>query len=139
MALSTPVRRPASRRASSRAAAVLGAAAASGAAWAAAVPLAGVDLRVELGDRAQTVGLGAVVGTALLAGALGWALLAVLEHRTSRAATLWTRIAVVVATLSLVGPLSGGATAAATAVLLALHLVVAAVLVPLLRRSTLPR
>jgi hypothetical protein len=100
------------------------------------VPVLGVDLTVGPGGRAQSVGLGSVVLTSLVAGLLGWALLALLESRSRRAATVWTAIAIVVALLSLGGPLSAGAGAAASVVLVALHAVVAAVLIPALRRTS---
>ena len=71
-----------------------------------------------------------MVVTAGVAGLLGWALLAVLTRTTRRPVTIWRVAAVVALLLSLGGPLSAGAGAAA-AVLVALHVAVAAVLVPL--------
>jgi hypothetical protein len=80
---------------------------------------------------------GNVVFASALASLAGWALLAVLERVTTRARTIWTSIAVVVAVLSLGGPLTAAAvTTASRAVLAALHVVVAAVLIPLLARTS---
>ena len=102
--------------------------------WFLAVVLADVDLRVPMGAGEVEVGVGAVVVAAGVAGLLGWALLAVLTRTTRRPATIWRVAAVVVLLLSLGGPLSTGAGAPA-AVLVALHVAVAAVLVPLLPRA----
>ena len=127
-----PTTRPARQRA-------LVVAAASGAAvvgWTLAVPLLGVDLQVRSGTGGdQSVGLTAVVAASLTAGALGWALLALLERRTARARTVWTTAAAAVLLLSLLGPLTGARTASAAVTLLALHCVVAAVLIVGLRRT----
>jgi hypothetical protein len=123
------------RRQALRAAAVLAATVAAAAVWMAAVPLAGVELEVEMNGRPQSVELGAVVGVSLTVGLLGWALLALLERRSRRAAAIWTGVALAVAALSLVGPVTAAVTAVAAAVLVALHVVVAAVLVSAMRRS----
>lgn len=129
---------PRSRR-TARSAAVLGSAAAAAGVWLVAVPGLGVDLRVDMAGRTQPVGISAVVAASVVAGLLGWALLAVLEAHTARAAGLWTGAAVVVALLSLGGPLGAGVSAAAVAVLVTLHGVVAAVLIPVLRRTSRAR
>lgn len=123
------------RRRLLRAGAVAGAAAAAGLVWVLAVPVAGVDLAVRMGEQVQDVGLGAIVGTALAAGLLGWALLAVLESRSRRAVGVWTAVALAVLVLSLAGPLTSAVTGAAAAVLVALHLAVAGMLIPALRRT----
>jgi predicted permease len=102
--------------------------------WVAAVPIVGVDLAVTMGGRTQSIGLEPVVGVSLVAGLLGWALLAALESRTRRAAVIWTALALVVTVLSLALPLTSAAGAASGAVLVALHLLVAAILIPGLRR-----
>ncbi|ASW52956.1 DUF6069 family protein [Plantactinospora sp. KBS50] len=95
-----------------------------------------VDLRARTGGTEQTVGAVAVVATTLLAGLAGWGLLALLERRAGRARALWTGIAVAVAVLSLAGPLVQGVGGAAKLALAALHVITAAVLIPLLRRTT---
>lgn len=108
--------------------------------WSIAVPLLGVNLTVRTtpGSSTQTIGAGLVVAVSLMASLLGWALLAVLERRIQQAGTVWTAAAVVVLVLSLAGPLTAAATTSGEVSLVAIHLSVAAVLIPLLRR-TAPR
>jgi uncharacterized phage infection (PIP) family protein YhgE len=108
--------------------------------WSIAVPLLGVNLTVRTtpGSSTQTIGAGLVVAVSLMASLLGWALLAVLERRIQQAGTVWTAAAVVVLALSLAGPLTAAATTSGEVSLVAIHLSVAAVLIPLLRR-TAPR
>ncbi|MEV0090008.1 DUF6069 family protein [Streptomyces sp. NPDC050738] len=100
---------------------------------------AGADLVVPQGDGkdSMTVGPAAVIATALGVSLLGWGALAQLERRTtpSRALRVWTWTAVTVLLLSLLPVLTSEAGAAAKTVLPALHLAVAAVLIPLMRRS----
>lgn len=127
------VTRPARRR--DRALAVLAATAATLAVWVAAVPVAGMDLVARNGGTEQSVTAVAVAVSTLLAGLAGWALLALLERFTARARAVWTGVAGVALLLSLLGPVSQGAGTAAILTLVALHLVAAAVLVPLLRRT----
>ena len=119
-----------------RSLAVLGAAVAALAVWALA-ELLGVDLQVQ-GRQGQleAVGPAAVALSSVLAGLAGWAALAVLERFTGHARTAWTLLAGVVLALSMVGPLTGGVTAGAKAALALMHLAVAVVLVPALRRSS---
>lgn len=104
--------------------------------WTIASPLAGVDLEVATGDTTQTVGVVPVLVASLLASLLGWGLLTLLEKRTPRARGIWTVVAVVVLALSLGGPLGAGVTGAAKVTLALLHVAVAAVLVPALRRTS---
>jgi hypothetical protein len=115
--------------------AVAGAAGAAVLTWAVAVPLLGVDLRVGTGGAAQAVGPGSVVAAAAVAGVLGWALLALLVRTVARAEAVWRALAVAVLLLSLGGPVAMGVGTASVVVLLALHVVVALVLVPLLPRA----
>ncbi|MFI6743052.1 DUF6069 family protein [Nonomuraea sp. NPDC050451] len=112
----------------------IGAPAAALAVWALAVPLAGTALTVRTGGGTQTVGPVSVVVASLVAGLAGWALLAVLERRAARPGRSWTITALVVLVLSLSGPLGSAVGAAATLVLILLHLVVGAVLVAGLAR-----
>ncbi|TDC05353.1 hypothetical protein E1267_19760 [Nonomuraea longispora] len=114
--------------------AVTGACAAALAGWVLAVPVAGTALTVRMSGGVQQVGPVAVVVASLLAGLAGWALLAVLERFTARGGRIWTIVALAVLALSLLGPLGSAAGTAATVVLLLLHLVVGAVLVPGLAR-----
>ena len=105
--------------------------------WVVADQLLGANLLVRSGGGSpQSVGAGTVVAASLLAALLGWVLLAVLERRTSRARAVWTGVALVVLLLSLSGPLTGGTTPSTTATLVLMHLTVAAVLIPTLRRSS---
>ena len=113
---------------------VLAATAATGAVWATAHGL-GADLTAN----GRAVTLPAVAVTTVLIGLAAWALLAVLERATRRAATAWTCVAVAVALLSLAGPVGGAETEGGMAALLAMHLAAAAVLVPGLRRTSLIR
>ena len=107
-------------------------------AWLIAVPIVGIDLVVRPGGgAAQQVGLGSVVAVSLLASLLGWGLLALLERLVSRRAlTAWTVVAVVVLMLSLSGPLTAATNAAVAIALVLMHLVVGAVLIMGMRRTT---
>lgn len=118
-----------------RAAAVAGAVLLAVLGWVVAVPLLDVDLAVSQGGTEQVIGVAQVAGAALVASLLGWASLAVVERRSRRPRQLWTSLALVVLVVSLGAPLSSGATTGARLGLAALHLAVAAVLVPALRRT----
>ncbi|WP_147915876.1 DUF6069 family protein [Ruania zhangjianzhongii] len=91
--------------------------------WAVLDPLLGIDLRAQTGSAIRAVGPAAIVFAALLAGAAGWASLALLERVTIHARRVWTVLAGVVLAGSLLGAL-GGVSAAAIGGLMALHLVV---------------
>ncbi len=118
-----------------RALSVAGSTLAAIAVWIVAVPLLGDHLLVRFGDGApQSVGIGYVVGAGAVASLLGWGFLAMLERRTPRARTIWTVAAVIILLVSLSLPLSAGVTSSATAALIVMHLAVAAVLIPCLRR-----
>ncbi len=105
--------------------------------WTVAVPLLGADLPVRPGGGSpQMVGAGAVAAASLITALVGWALLALLEHRTARARPVWTAVALAVLLLSLGGPLTAGTTTASKAVLVLMHLTVGAVLIPALRRNS---
>ncbi|WP_448641889.1 DUF6069 family protein [Geodermatophilus sp. URMC 63] len=114
---------------------VLGGAAAAALVWTVAVLLLGADVRVTTGRHEQAVGAAAVVLAAAVAGLLGTALLGVLLRSARRAVPVWRAVALAVLVLSLAGPLSSGRGTTSVAVLVALHLSVAAVLVPLLPRA----
>jgi hypothetical protein len=131
--MAVPTTRP--RRA--RALAVIAAALAALAVWLVTDPLLGVDLAAPTrpgSEELLSITPALVAGTSLVVALAGWALLALLERFTARARTVWTAIALLVALLSLAGPLSTlASTTAANAVALALmHLAVAAVLIPIL-------
>jgi hypothetical protein len=123
-----------------RVTAVLGAAAATLTVWAAAGPLAGIDLTVRMGPDQPVQQVGPVVAlVTATAGLAGWALLALLERLTPRRArTAWTVVAAVALLLSLTGPLAA-TTAGARTALVGMHLAAAAVLVPVLTRSAAAR
>lgn len=107
--------------------------------WTIAVPVLGVDLAVAPGsgdDPARTVGPVLVAAVSLLAALLGWALLAVLEQHTHRARTLWVGAAGAVLLVSLAGPLTSANTPSAALTLVAMHVGVAAVLIPLLAATS---
>lgn len=105
--------------------------------WMVAVPLFGADLTTRFGNgSAQTVQPGFVLAGSIVASLLGWALLAILEKRTQRAAAIWTAIAVVALLLSLISPTIAGVAASTKITLALMHLAVAAVLIPALRQTT---
>ncbi|WP_049556300.1 DUF6069 family protein [Nonomuraea sp. SBT364] len=113
---------------------VAGASAAALAVWAVAVPVAGTTLTVRMGAGTQPIEPGSVLVVSLLVGLAGWALLAVLERFASRPGRIWTVVALTVLVLSLLGPLGSAVGIATTLVLVLMHLVVGAVLVPGLAR-----
>jgi Family of unknown function (DUF6069) len=120
---------------------VLGAAAATLTVWVVAHALGGVELRVRLGSGTdgQAVGPAAVALATIAAGLAGWVLLAILERITPRARSVWTVAAMVGLVLSLAGPLGSGVTTGAKLSLMCTHLAAAAVLMPLLARSSARR
>ncbi|MBE1536079.1 DUF6069 family protein [Actinomadura algeriensis] len=117
-----------------RALTVAAAAGAALACWALADPVAGLDVTVRSGGTAGPVGPAMVAASSLLAGLLGWALLAVLERTVQRPRRVWTIVALIVLALSLAGPPGAAEGAGSLLVLIVLHLAVAAVLVPALPR-----
>jgi hypothetical protein len=121
----------------SRALAVGAATLAAVAVWAIAVPGLGVHLVTRFGHAApSTVHVYVVLAAALVASLLGWALLDQLERRTTRAHAIWGATAAVVLLASLGLPLSAATTTSAKLALVAMHLTVAGVLVPLLLRRS---
>jgi hypothetical protein len=111
-----------------------GAVTAAVAVWAVAVPLLGLHLIIRFGTGSpQSIGLDFVVGASLIASLAGWGLLAMLERRTPHARLIWTIAALAVLLVSLSLPLSAGTTASTRAALAAMHVAVAAVLIPALR------
>ena len=130
--MATPTTRP--WRA--RALAVIAAALATLGVWLVTDPLLGIDLTGPTApgsEQLQPITPAMVAGGSLVAALAGWALLALLERFTARARTIWTAIALLVALLSLAGPLSILASTEASVLALALmHVVVAAVLIPIL-------
>ncbi|GAA2130297.1 DUF6069 family protein [Glycomyces algeriensis] len=111
-----------------RLAAVLAATAGALLLWAAAVPLARVDLTVDQAGTPLTVGPALIAFAGLAVGFAAWGLLAVLERFAARAALIWSIIAAVVLAVSLTGPLAA-ATTAAMLVLMGMHVVTGGVLI----------
>jgi hypothetical protein len=123
-------------RTRTRALAATGGALAAVAVWIAEVPLAGVSLSIRFGSgHAQIVGIGPVIGISLVASLLGWLLLTLLDRRSPRARTVWTRAALAVLVVSLALPLAAATTTAAAAGLIVMHLAVAAAVIPPMRRT----
>jgi hypothetical protein len=116
--------------------AVLGATAAAVAIWIVAT-LAGAELTVSFsaGQPIQKVTVINVVVAALVGSLAGWGLLALLRRFTTNARAIWTVIAIVVALLSLGGPLSAIASIGTKVSLVAMHLAVATVTIVGLRRT----
>lgn len=82
----------------------------------------------------QSIGFAMVIFVTAIAGLVAWGLLVLLERSTSRAATIWTAIAIIVFVLSLFGPIAGDGTASKV-VLACLHVGAAATIIPLMRSS----
>jgi hypothetical protein len=117
-------------------AAVLGATAAAVVIWIVATA-AGAELTVSFGpgQPIQKITVINVIVTSLVASLAGWGLLALLRRFTDKARAVWTAIAIVLALLSLGGPLSAVASAGTKVSLVAMHLAVAAVVIVVLRRT----
>lgn len=98
--------------------------------WVLAGPVAGNGPSAEIRGEVQEVGAVPVAVAGLVAGLVGWALLALLERTVSRPGPVWTIIAGAVLVLSMTGPFGSAADTASTVVLAAMHLLVAAVLIP---------
>ncbi len=129
--------RPARRR--GRVIAVTGATAAASAVWIVA-RLAGSTLTVSMpGQAPMAIGLPVVVFTALVAALAGWGLLAGLERLTHWPRTLWTVVAVVALLASFGPPALADTSTGSRIALVLMHLAVAAVLIPGLRRTTRAR
>jgi uncharacterized protein DUF6069 len=115
---------------------VAGATLAAVAVWAIEVPLLGIRLQTQFGNAApQSVGIDAVVLSSLAGSLAGWGLLAILERRFARARTIWTGIAIAALLASFSLPVSAGTTTTTKVALAMMHLAVAAVLIPTLRRG----
>jgi hypothetical protein len=107
--------------------------------WTIEVPLGGTELSVQFnGGRPQTVAVYQVIGVALVAGLLGWLLLALLEWLTPISRAAWTGIALLILAASLVLPLTAATTTAAAVSLITLHLVVGGLVIPGMARTAQP-
>jgi hypothetical protein len=116
--------------------AVLAATAAAVAIWV-VTTLAGADLTVSFGpgQPIQRITVVNVVVAALVGSLAGWGLLALLRRFTAKARAVWTVTAIIVALLSLGGPLSTISSPGTKVSLVAMHLAVATVLIVVLRRN----
>lgn len=124
-------------RAGLRVAGVVGGAVAATALWLLAVPVGGADLSVTTaGQQPMVVGPLVVTGAALIGGGAGWASLALLERFVVRARSLWLGVVVVVLVLTGVNAATAGDSTAAAVWLNLMHLAVAAVVVPVLARTS---
>lgn len=107
---------------------VLASMATATAAWGIAESLLGIDLAVrDAASSVQQVSALPVTLVSLVVGLAGWALLVLLERWTPKASLVWRVIAAIVFLVSLLGPLTA-VTPAATAVLVGMHGMVAAIL-----------
>lgn len=102
--------------------------------WALATQLGGIVLEVRDASGLRSVDGVAVAMVAALAALLGVLSLRLLERFTPKALPIWLGVAIAVALLSLLGTL-GATSPAATGTLMALHSVVAAVVILGLGRS----
>ncbi|HTF49222.1 MAG TPA: DUF6069 family protein [Pseudonocardia sp.] len=132
--LTTATRSAAAQRRLRRATAVVGATALNGLLWGVSSAL-GADFVLTDSTGTGIVTLPAALIFTALFGLLGWGTLALLERFTRHAPAIWTALAIAVTLLSIVPIFLEGATSATRAALTVLHLAVAAVLVPLFRRT----
>ncbi|MDN5996767.1 DUF6069 family protein [Acidipropionibacterium jensenii] len=96
--------------------------------WVMVAPVAGVDLSVGTGGQTISVSAGSVALTAAATSIAGLLVLRLLERLSAHGLRIWLIVAIVVAVLSMLAPLGAVSTAAAGS-LMALHGVVAAVLI----------
>ncbi len=117
-----------------RAAAVGGTVLANTLLWLGADAL-GVDFVLTDSAGTGVVGLVPTIAFTVIFALLGWGTLALLERFTRRARTIWTVLATVVLLLSMVPIFLEQATTGTRTALVLIHLAVAAVLIPALRKS----
>jgi hypothetical protein len=111
------------------------AAGASMASWLAA-HLLDVPLTVTMqGQSPMKIDIGVVLATALTASLAGWGSLALLERLTTRAGTIWTALAILALIASFAAPAFADASAGTKTTLVLMHVTVAAILIPGLRRT----
>jgi hypothetical protein len=105
-------------------------------AWVAMVPLSGIDLVVPAGSGGvRTVDALDVAVAAVLAGLGGVGTVVLVTRRARRPRRTWTILATGVFLTTLLGPIASGAGTGVTWTLIALHSVVAVVLIPQLGRT----
>jgi LytS/YehU family sensor histidine kinase len=103
--------------------------------WAVAALLQ-IDVTVYMNGTVQAVGGASIAVSAALGGFGGWAVKALLERMLRRPKPVWLTISIVVALLSMFGPLTMATSVAASVVLVLTHLVPAAILIPGLARTS---
>jgi hypothetical protein len=116
--------------------AVAAGAVASIAVWVLTGIIGGILPTVLLNGNEQVVGPYAIVVSSLVAGLAAWALLALLERKAERPRRTWLIIATATLAVSLVSPLASAVNTETRVVLCAMHLVVGAVLILSLDRTT---
>lgn len=105
--------------------------------WVVEVHVLGIHLGIRFGTgTATTLSIGQIIGVSLMVSLAGWALLSFMERRVSRAATLWTLIAVGVVLASLALPLTATTSTTAMIGLIVMHLLVGAGSIPFMYRSS---
>ena len=120
-----------------RAAAIAGGAVAAAVVWLLAVPLADADLLVAMpGGDVEELALPMVLGAAVLQPLVGWGILALLERAAPRARTIWLVLVAVVLVVSGINAAVAAENTATAVWLNVLHLAVAAVVVPVLARTS---
>lgn len=111
-----------------RFAALVATAGAAAGSWAIVAEAAGVHLGFQFPHAAaSTLGAGRTIAVTVGAAILGWAALALAEHRLGRPRRSWVVAAATVFVASLALPLGFASTTAATVGMVAIHLAVAAV------------
>lgn len=134
----TPLPPPTTRPALRRGMVVVAATAAAVLAWLLTL-VTGTDLEVTAPDQPpMAVGFPQVLAVAAGASLAGWAALALLRRLTRHGRTAWTALALAVLLLSFLAVASVETTAPARVHLALMHVAVAAVLVPGLRRTVAP-
>ena len=119
-----------------RALGIVGATAAALAVWTVSVPLLGTQLFIRFGNSApQPVGITAVVSAVVVGSLAGWGVLAVMEHRVKRARSIWTVVALGALLASIAMPLYAAMSGSAAMTLVAMHLAVGAVVIPVFRTN----
>lgn len=107
--------------------------------WTVLAPLAGVDLAARQGDSITKIGAVSVAVASAVAALAAWGLLVLLERQQGgQAKRIWTLVALIGGLVSLSGPMVNGVGTDGKLGLAAFHLVVAAVLIPGLRRTASP-
>lgn len=121
------------RRSPRRALAIVAATGAALVLWLTAVPLAGVELEVELSGAVRSVDPAMITITGLAVGLGAWALLAAIERVRAGSSRAWTILATLTLALSLVGPIGSAVNNASMLTLVAMHLIVGTALIVGLR------